>query len=164
VDRTSNSEGKEKLTTKPCEAVQQSNDAKLASPSKAMPLFSYSLSKPNQREFGCITSADEIFHRIGDVEEFYATLGYTQEMRKQGVIPDEFIWERYTRDGAVMSATCVQAHIATYLHKHSHKFRGQYGHAYAMTAGTCSADCLDASDKDCVDCSRHPPIVSEANY
>ncbi|MDP2810506.1 MAG: hypothetical protein Q8O34_10205 [Rhodocyclaceae bacterium] len=141
-----------------CDAERRGDGAmSSAVPSRDIPTFSFVLSNPRHRNYRCISAADEVFHRIGDVDEFFAALGYTKEMRKDSVIPDEFIWDRYTRDGAVMSAQCVQAHIVAFLHRHSAKFRERYGQAYALTTGKCFSDCIDGSDAHCADCSRHPP-------
>lgn len=140
-----------------CNAERRSDGAmSSAAPSKDIPTFNFVLSNPRHRNYRCISAADEVFHRISDVDQFFAALGYTKEMQKNSVIVDEFIWERYTRDGAVMSAQCFQAHIAAFLHRHSAKFRELYGEAYALTTGKCSSGCIDGSDAHCADCSRHP--------
>jgi hypothetical protein len=60
------------------------------------------------------------------LNEFYAAFGYTKEINKTGILPEEFIWEEYIKDGA-SHTECMQTHLIEYLNIHSGKFRSKYG-------------------------------------
>ncbi len=122
----------------------------------SLPHLQYHLSSPSSRDYGWIVAGNERVHRVGDQDEFYRALGYTDEDRHAGKLPDEYLWERYTRDGAVKSAKCLQVQIAAYLHKKSGKFKEQFGHAFDTIIGKCTSDDIDSNDALCVDCPCHP--------
>ena len=121
-----------------------------------IPKFEYNLSRPRQSHYGCIYAGDEVFCRIDDINGFFATLGYREEIRKTGMMLDEFLWERYRRDGAAKSAQCLQVQIAVYLHRHSAKFMAEFGRAFEEMLGKCIAECIDNDDAHCLDCPKHP--------
>jgi hypothetical protein len=109
---------------------------------------------------GSITNEHGFFHRIGKMSEFFAALGFREE-KSGGVLPEEFIWERYTRDGAPLSPACIQGHYAVYLRAHSDEFRQLYGKAFEELAGQCTR----GRDHDhCGGCPMHPdsPPLSDA--
>lgn len=60
-------------------------------------------------------------------DDFYAHLGYTEELKKAGILPDEFIWNQYTTDGCKESAAALQIKLIEYLSKYSITFMEQYG-------------------------------------
>jgi len=78
-------------------------------------------------DFGCIEADGEVIHKIENLAEFHKAFGYTQDMAKAGILPDEFIWEEYIRDAAANCATCFQIRILEYLIEHSAFFRKKYG-------------------------------------
>lgn len=122
----------------------------------SIPRLQYHLSSPSSPLYGWITVAGEKVHRVADFKEFYRALGHTEEIRRTGWAADEFLWERYTRDGAVKSEQCLQSHIAAYLNKHSAKFKAEFGREYDEMIGKCVQDCIDNGDAHCVDCPVHP--------
>jgi len=69
-------------------------------------------------------------HEIKNLDAFYTELGYTAEMRMAGVVPDEFIWDEYTKDNRTSYASCLQMHLIEYLVKNSIGFLGEYGNQY----------------------------------
>lgn len=73
---------------------------------------------------------DDRVHRVRDLREFYRALGYTEEIRRTGVMPDEFIWLEYIKDDCHESAARLQAKIIKYLSTHSATFRERYGDRY----------------------------------
>lgn len=161
MDRRLESNGADEAAIDPRTADGQSARATLSGASvNEIPTFKYNLSNPRQHNYGCIVVGDEVFHRLGNVNEFHAALGYTEEMGKAGVVPDEFIWQRYTSDGAVKSARCLQVQIAVYLHKHSSRFRELYGRSYDEMIGGGIAGCVDDSDEHCFNCPKHPGFKS----
>jgi hypothetical protein len=84
------------------------------------------LSSPHHNQFGFIMLGNEKVHRIGDVDEFYKALGYNDEIRKTGLLPEEYIWEKYHRTESVKSEVCLQAKIIEYLNFHSPSFKKNY--------------------------------------
>jgi len=82
-------------------------------------------------------------------------LGYTDDMGRAGVLPDEFIWAEFVKDNSDRSAACLQANIIEYLNKYSDTFRREYGHKYTEWHGICTSDKLRDS-ADCIDCRMHP--------
>lgn len=122
----------------------------------SIPHLRYHLSTPYSSLYGWITAGGEKVHRVANYDEFYRALGYTEEIRRTGLAPDEFLWERYTRDGAVKSEQCLQSQIATYLNMHSAKFKAELGREYDEMSGKCVQDCIDNDEALCVDCPMHP--------
>ena len=122
---------------------------------KKIPHLSYDLSYSHPNNLGRIVAGDVVFRRISNLDEFYRALGYPDGIMATGVLPEKFIWDRYTRDHATKSIQCLQAHIAAYLHNHSEMFREEYGSEYANMIGKCLSDKIDDSDL-CVHCPMHP--------
>ena len=69
---------------------------------------------------------NEKVHHIRDADEFYKALGYTDEIRKTGLMPEEYIWEKYHKAKSDMSEVCLQIKIIEYLNKHSPSFKENY--------------------------------------
>lgn len=121
-----------------------------------MPFFKYIPPKPVRGDLGRIVVGAETFHRIGNPKEFYAALGFTPDLAKRNWLPEEFVWDRYSRQGASKSQHCLQAQIVAYLYGKSTEFRERYGHAHDQMIGKCNSDCMDDSDEHCFKCSMHP--------
>lgn len=93
-----------------------------------LPRFKYHCTKPSDSLFGCIEADGKVLCRVTNLDEFYATFGYSAEVRQQGILPDEFIWGEYIKgDNAKKFSTCMQVHIVEYLLAHSPTFVEQYG-------------------------------------
>lgn len=107
--------------------------------------------------FGSIAIGTESFHRIDNIKEFYAALGYKAD-RAGSLLPEEFIWDRYVRDGASKSDRCMRTQIANYLYAHSASFKRLYGCAYEKMIGQCQSKDIDDSDDHCLGCPMHPPL------
>lgn len=131
-----------------------------SAPANPIPEFGYNLSSPSLPHYGCIFSGDDVYHQVSNFAEFYEALGYNPEMAKTPLLPDEFIWERYVRDGAVKSAKCLRVQIAVYLHKHSAKFNAKFGRAYDEMIGMCMTGDTDDGDDHCLNCPKHPRFLS----
>lgn len=84
--------------------------------------YRYNLSNHKAKNYQCITLGDNIVHRIANVDEFCAALGYTDEMKQTRLVFDEFIWEEYTKDNARQSQTALQDKIVQYLKQHCPSF------------------------------------------
>ncbi len=129
-----------------------------------IPLFSYNLAKPTHRSYGWIVKRDQLFHRISDPDAFYVALGYRATGEHSGMLPDEFVWERYSRAPNPKPANCFQTQLAVYLNTHSEKFRSLYGGAYAALVGKCAATYIADADADaqCLYCPKQPRFSSQS--
>jgi hypothetical protein len=79
----------------------------------------------------CAIKVDgEVIHnirRIDELNEFYRVFGYTDEMTKNGIVADEFVWDEYIRSDPNQFSDCVQMHLIEYLNKYSPTFISKYG-------------------------------------
>lgn len=122
----------------------------------SIPHLQYHPAFPSNPLSGWITAGGEKIHHVADFDEFYEALGYTEEIRRTGLAAEEFLWERYRRDGAVKSGRCLQSLIAAYLNEHSAKFKEESVREYDEMGGKCVLDCIDNDDARCLDCPMHP--------
>ena len=90
------------------------------------PHFHHMLSSPHHNQYGFIMLGNEKVHRIGDADEFYKALGYNDEIRQTGLMPEEYIWDQYRKDKSEMSEVCLQNKIIAYLNIHSPTFKENY--------------------------------------
>jgi len=88
------------------------------------PHFKY-IPKTHRMEYGCIMLDGEEIHKIGNLEEFHKAFGYTSDMAKTGILPDEFIWDKFIKDTRVRCA-CLELSFIEYLSKESARFREIY--------------------------------------
>lgn len=102
----------------------------------------------------------ECIHKIENLDDFYKAFGYTEDIAKSGLLPEEFIWEEYIKGNALVFTECLQVHIIEYLRKHSDKFKHKYGEqamnwiaAYAKTISSRGMSCA-ACRKNRV-CTQH---------
>ncbi len=97
---------------------------------KEIPHFHCYFTKRSNTHLGVIEVDGNVIHhiKIDNIDDFYAEFGYTMDMSKAGVLPDEFIWTEYIKGAnAEIFANCMQVHIIGYLTKYSDTFREQYG-------------------------------------
>ncbi len=92
-----------------------------------MPHFKYRYVNISHRHIPCIVAGGKVIHEIQNLDEFYGMFGYTSEISKAGLLPDEFIWSAYINNVAADFAPCIQIHIMRYLMKHSAPFKMEYG-------------------------------------
>ena len=59
----------------------------------------------------------ERIHYVADVDAFYEALGYTDEVKYGGLLPDEFIWTEYRKPESEKSPSCLQSRIIEYLQR-----------------------------------------------
>ena len=68
----------------------------------------------------------EIIHKVEDLHEFQQALGFKADMAKNGILPDEYVWERFVKGSQARCSSCYQLHILKYLMKHSARFRNRF--------------------------------------
>jgi len=95
-----------------------------------IPHFKHCYRDASSKHHEFIEADGELIHKIEDQDEFYKTFGFTIDMAKAGVLPDEFIWEEYIKDSVTKYTACLQMHIIEYLRKHSDTFTRKYGDQY----------------------------------
>ncbi len=117
-----------------------------------VPHFKYHSKDPAQRHFGFIDLEGDVICWIDDLEDFYQAFGYSSEMRKWGVLPDEFMWEEYFSGSEEESAACFQVHLIEYLFKHSASFRKEYEHMYEHWIAALNVE-ISSCGKECSTCS-----------
>jgi hypothetical protein len=122
--------------------------------SKSIPIFRYQLSNSYGNDFLWITDGAIKIYKITDVIGFYALFGYKEEMRKESIEPDFFIWENYIKNSALKDNLCLQAIIIKFLIENSAKFREEYADAYLNWLGTCYSEKMNSID-DCINCKMH---------
>ena len=115
------------------------------------PRFQFTLSSPSNPKNGQITLGDEIVHRINDYLEFYRELGYTDEVIKSGLLPEEFVWLTYHKDMSEKSEICLQVKIIKYLSKYSANFKEKYAVQCEHWLAKCKEKLLSNST-ECKDC------------
>ena len=77
----------------------------------SQPYFRYMLSSPHHNQYGYIMLGNEKVHHIGNVQEFYKELGYNDEILKTGLLPEEYIWDKYHKAKSEKSEVCLQVKI-----------------------------------------------------
>ena len=88
-----------------------------------IPHFKYR-TKESKMQF-VIEFDGEVVHKINDLSQFHQSLGYTEEMAKSGILPDEYIWDKYTHN-TDQPCKCFHLRIFNYLSKHSDRFKDIY--------------------------------------
>jgi hypothetical protein len=90
-----------------------------------IPHFKYTSPKQSNNLTARIEVGVRIIHVIEDLSEFYKVFGYSLDMAKAGVLPDEFIWEEYIKNSDYTA--CMQMRIIEYLRMHSDAFMKEFG-------------------------------------
>ena len=76
-------------------------------PAKGLPYFQYCPPSPDTGSQGTILANQVSFHVIADLGEFYEALGCQPDPSMLGWLPEELIWNRYSRDGAAMGRVSI---------------------------------------------------------
>ena len=122
---------------------------------KTIPHIAYNLFNPLSETYRGIEVNGEIVHWIHDTEEFYEIFGYTSELRKAGVPPEEFMRVEYAENPRFDFAACRQMQIIEYLRTHSHKFLQKYGHRCEQWLAAL-AGMRSSSPEVCATCKMRP--------
>lgn len=118
------------------------------------PDFKFSLSNYNDRNYRFITLGNNKVHYVANVDGLYEALGYSNEIKQSGVLPDEFVWAEYRMPESPQSPMCLQTKIINYLKKHVAAFEEQYSEQLAGWAGCC-AGFPEKEIAACVGCLMH---------
>ncbi len=121
--------------------------------SPVIPIFTYKSPNFKRHCEGAISVGNEVIHTILDEKEFYEALGY-EGAKVQSITFDEYIWERFTRDGAQRTKHCMQVQLNAYLYKHSSKFKEVYGDAYMKLIDDNNFICVDDVSALCNSCAH----------
>jgi hypothetical protein len=116
-----------------------------------IPYFEYQPPTRYNQGRGVIRLHGQVIFQIDDMKEFYASFGYTLEMARQGLSPDEFIWKSYFKPVGTNCSGCYQKRIVEYLLQHSPAFAANYGsqcgnwlNAYTAARASCnSTECIE---------------------
>lgn len=95
-----------------------------------MPNFTYHYPDNSNKYTAHIKRDGQTIHKIGNLDAFFKGFGYTLELSKAEVLPDEFIWDEYTKGNPSPVASCLPMHIVEYLAKNSIAFIAEYGNQY----------------------------------
>jgi len=120
-----------------------------------IPLLKFYHKDPANGHLGyiCITNGDEKYW-IDDLNEFYSTFGDVDQMRKNGVMPEEFILDTFVNHQARNCQSCYQLHLIQYLVKHSDTFLNKFGEQLEEWINTYSTERITCTVLDCADKKR----------
>ena len=121
--------------------------------SPVIPIFTYQSPNFKRHCESAISIGNEVIYKISDEKEFCEALGY-KVGKDQNITFDEYIWERFTRDGAQRTKHCMQVQLNAYLHKHSAKFKELYGEAYRKLISDNNFICVDDVSALCDSCAH----------
>jgi len=124
-----------------------------------IPYFEYQPPNRLQNVCGAIKLHGEVLHKIDKMDEFYKELGYTQEMAKKEIWPDEFIWETYFKITDKNCSSCYQQHIVDYLLAHSDAFASSYRRQSQDWLATYAAARAACIQRECIQPEKSSPQV-----
>ena len=122
----------------------------------SIPRITYLPKTPSGRHSPCINVNGKLVHNIEDLSEFHQAFGYTQDIARAGILPDEFIWEEYFKDAAKNCTACFQMHLIEYLTKHSASFKKEYAEQYNYWI-TTHTEAKSACGAICCACKTRSP-------
>lgn len=120
-----------------------------------LPDITYNLYNPANEMYRYIEVNGEVVHWIEDPDKFYEIFGFTQDMRRAGVLPEEFIWGEYRNNRKFDFTACMQIQIIEYLRMHSHKFLQKYG-SQCEKCLAALAQMRASTDSVCPTCKMKP--------
>jgi len=91
-----------------------------------VPHFKYWGKDPANRHFGFIELDNGEKYWIANLEDLYNALGFYDEMRKSGVLPDNYLSDKYTKDPTAKNSALYQILILKYLIKYFPLFKERY--------------------------------------
>ncbi len=114
--------------------------------------FQINLTSPSCFCYGFITLDGNKVFRIIDIPGFYAALGFTAEIRREGIYEEEYLWREFRRkDHSNKSIICLQLKIIDYISRHSATFKEEYAEQCAYWIDCCNEHRLIESPM-CIGC------------
>jgi hypothetical protein len=105
-----------------------------------MPHFKYIPANVVGKQAAHIKTEENTIYKIEEPNEYFKEFGYTVDMAKAGVLPDEFIWAEYIQKAHANFTACIQIQIIRYLTKHSDIFRKTHGEQCATWLAAHAAE------------------------
>ena len=133
----------------------QISDFKIMSHHQSHPHhFQINFTSPSGPCFEFITlDGNKLFH-VDNVDEFYATLGFTDEQGRTGISAEEFLWLEYRKDHCNKSYVCLQLKIIDYLIQRIPTFIEDYS-AQCKYWIDCCLELRAANKPMCAECIKH---------
>lgn len=92
------------------------------------PLLKYRPKSPRNKFVPCIELNGAVVHTIADSDSYYKYFGYHADKAKDGVLPDEHIWEVFFKGRDKNCLSCYQLHMIEYLLQHAQTFAQTHKH------------------------------------
>ena len=89
--------------------------------------------------------------------DFYKSLGYTEQMLREGIEAEFFVWSKYRREGSASGEFCLQAKIVEYLIRHSPKFQMDYQDYLETRSKNCGFH--DELNEECRVCKMRTHVT-----
>ena len=109
-----------------------------------IPYFICRTPSAGSKFIGSIEMEGKVIHSTNDLSELYKSCGYSVDLAKEGLLPDEYIWETYFKHNNGNCICCYQLHLIEFLLKHSGTFFVKYRDqcevwiaAHAQTRAAC---------------------------
>ena len=119
------------------------------------PRFTYDIRIKYGMHEASIRADGQLIHVIENVNTFYETFGYNQEVARNGILPDEYLWEEYIHKPVAELSACFQMLIVKYLKAHSDIFNRLYGNEIEHWIAA-HAELRPESGVLCVACKMKP--------
>lgn len=112
--------------------------------------------QPKRRDSqkGFIEVDGECIHTLENLDEFYKVFGYTADVAKAGILPEEFVWETYIK-GNEKYTHCLQIHLIQYLNTYSPAFIKKYGDQSGAWLAV-HATSVTGRNQTCATCGMRP--------
>lgn len=120
---------------------------------KNIPLFKFQIKPTASAKLPCIKFNGEVIHEIQDLNEFYLAMGYGINNVKNEILPEEYLWDKFTKHCASKNCTsCFQLRLISYLLKHSKTFLLKFSRHYdewiaAHSGAKLACDVTTCSEK-----------------
>lgn len=125
-----------------------------------IPIVTYIAANFKRHSEAVLTVGKVVIYEIADLAEFGNALNYRGAL--EGIASlDEFIWERYTRDGAQRTKHCMQIKVNAYLYKKSVNYVRLYGDAYRKMINESNFACIDDVRAICDSCAHLQPSITQ---
>lgn len=94
-------------------------------------MFRLQLSYPSRDNYGCLENCivegckgDK--QKVSEIDNFQAALGYTEEIKRTGLLFDEYVFEEYKKANARQTPEILQDKITKYLSECCDTFKKEF--------------------------------------